>query len=71
MDNQRKNLLEALTKKGIAVAKLCLLDNNIKDRLEDIDNVYTEIIKFVDASDSKVSNNWLFFYGDYFCLNFV
>ncbi|KAM7345588.1 tripeptidyl-peptidase II [Cochliomyia hominivorax] len=54
MDNQRKNLLEALTKKGIAVAKLCVLDNNVKDRLEDIDSVYTEIIKFVDASDSKV-----------------
>ncbi|XP_023302726.2 tripeptidyl-peptidase 2 [Lucilia cuprina] len=54
MDNQRKNLLEALTKKGIAVAKLCVLDKNVKDRLEDIDNVYTEIIKFVDASDSKV-----------------
>ena len=55
MDNQRKNLLEALAKKGIAVAKLCVLDNNVKDRLEDIDNIYTEIIKFVDASDSKVS----------------
>lgn len=54
MDNQKKNLLEALAKKGIAVAKLCVLDNNVKDRLEDIDNIYTEIIKFVDASDSKV-----------------
>ncbi|XP_059224472.1 tripeptidyl-peptidase 2 [Stomoxys calcitrans] len=54
MDNQKKNLLEALGKKGIAVAKLCVLDNNVKDRLEDIDNIYTEIIKFVDASDSKV-----------------
>ncbi|XP_065369346.1 tripeptidyl-peptidase 2 [Calliphora vicina] len=54
MDNQRKNLLEALVKKGIAIAKLCVLDNNVKDRLEDIDNVYTEMIKFVDASDSKV-----------------
>ncbi|XP_005174861.1 tripeptidyl-peptidase 2 [Musca domestica] len=54
MDNQKKNLLEALSKKGIAVAKLCVLDNNVRDRLEDIDNIYTEIIKFVDAGDSKV-----------------
>lgn len=63
MDNQKKNLLEALAKKGIAIAKLCILDNNVEDRLEDIDNVYTEIIKFVDASDSKVS--FFFFFRLY------
>lgn len=54
MDKQRNNLLEALTKTGIAIAKLATLENNVKEHLEELDNIYMEIIKFVDANDSKV-----------------
>ncbi|EDW32157.1 GL10584 [Drosophila persimilis] len=53
MDKQRNNLIEALSKKGIAIAKLAVLDDSLKDRLADINDVYTHIIKFVDANDSK------------------
>ncbi|XP_070069765.1 tripeptidyl-peptidase 2 isoform X1 [Drosophila takahashii] len=53
MDKQKNNLIEALSKKGIALAKLAVLDDSIKDRLAEINDLYTEIIKFVDANDSK------------------
>lgn len=53
MDKQKNNLIEALSKKGIAVAKLCVLDDNLKDHLPELNDIYTEIIKFVDANDSK------------------
>ncbi|KAH8299436.1 hypothetical protein KR044_001463 [Drosophila immigrans] len=53
MDKQRNNLIEALSKKGIAVAKLSVLDDNMKDNLNKLNDVYTDIIKFVDANDSK------------------
>jgi len=53
MDKQKNNLIEALSKKGIALAKLAVLDDSIKDRLVEINDLYTEIIKFVDANDSK------------------
>lgn len=53
MDKQKNNLLEALSKKGIAVAKLCVLDDNLKDHLAELNDIYTEIIKFVDANDNK------------------
>lgn len=55
MDNQKKNLLEALVKKGIATGKLSILDGNLKEHMEDFDAIYKEIIKFVDSSDSKVN----------------
>ncbi|KAH8371854.1 hypothetical protein KR093_009109 [Drosophila rubida] len=53
MDKQRNNLIEALSKKGIALAKLAVLDDNVKDNVSKLNDVYTEIIKFVDANDSK------------------
>nr|NP_001286377.1 Tripeptidyl-peptidase II, isoform E [Drosophila melanogaster]AHN56175.1 Tripeptidyl-peptidase II, isoform E [Drosophila melanogaster] len=53
MDKQKNTLIEALSKKGIAVAKLAVLDDCIKDSLAEINELYTEIIKFVDANDSK------------------
>ncbi|KAH8285044.1 hypothetical protein KR054_004277 [Drosophila jambulina] len=53
MDKQKNNLIEALSKKGIALAKLAVLDDNVKDRVADINDLYTEVIKFVDATDSK------------------
>ncbi|KAM8713905.1 hypothetical protein ACLKA7_014119 [Drosophila subpalustris] len=53
MDKQKNNLIEALSKKGIAVAKLCVLENNLKEHLAELNDIYTEIIKFVDANDSK------------------
>ncbi|EDX06877.1 GD25789 [Drosophila simulans] len=53
MDKQKTTLIEALCKKGIAVAKLAVLDDCIKDSLAEINDLYTEIIKFVDANDSK------------------
>lgn len=53
MDKQKNNLIEALVKKGIALAKLCVIDDNMKDHLVDLNEVYTDIIKFIDANDSK------------------
>ncbi|KAH8353988.1 hypothetical protein KR067_007682 [Drosophila pandora] len=53
MDKQKNNLIEALTKKGIAVAKRAVVDDAVKERLSEINNIYTEVIKFVDANDSK------------------
>ncbi|KAH8402249.1 hypothetical protein KR009_010707 [Drosophila setifemur] len=53
MDKQKNNLIEALSKKGIALVKLAVLDDAVKDRLSDINDLYTEVIKFVDANDSK------------------
>ncbi|XP_052840735.1 LOW QUALITY PROTEIN: tripeptidyl-peptidase 2 [Drosophila gunungcola] len=53
MDKQKNNLIEALSKKGIALAKLAVLDDCVKDRLAEINDLYTEIIKFVDANDTK------------------
>lgn len=53
MDKLKNNLIEALTKKGIAVAKRAVVDNAVKERLSEINDIYTEVIKFVDANDSK------------------
>ncbi|EDW08466.2 tripeptidyl-peptidase 2 [Drosophila mojavensis] len=53
MDKQKNNLIEALVKKGIALAKVYVLDDNVKDHLAELNDVYTEIIKFIDANDSK------------------
>ncbi|KAH8277759.1 hypothetical protein KR018_005557 [Drosophila ironensis] len=53
MDKQKNSLVEALSKKGIALAKLAVLDGKLKDRLGEINDLYTEVIKFVDANDSK------------------
>lgn len=53
MDKQKNNLIEALSKKGIALAKLCVLEDNLKDHLADLNEVYTDIIKFIDATDTK------------------
>ncbi|XP_030373113.1 tripeptidyl-peptidase 2 [Scaptodrosophila lebanonensis] len=53
MDKQKANLIEALSKKGIAHAKLAVLDDNIKDQLSELNDIYSEIIKFVDANDAK------------------
>lgn len=53
MDKQKNNLIEALSKKGIALAKLSVLEDKLKDNLPELNELYTEIIKFVDANDSK------------------
>ncbi|XP_068147134.1 LOW QUALITY PROTEIN: tripeptidyl-peptidase 2 [Drosophila tropicalis] len=53
MDKQKNNLIEALGKKGIALTKLAILDDNVKDRVADLNEIYTEIIKFVDGNDAK------------------
>ncbi|EDW59973.2 tripeptidyl-peptidase 2 [Drosophila virilis] len=53
MDKQKNNLIEALSKKGIALAKLCVLEDNLKDHLAELNEVYTDIIKFIDATDTK------------------
>ncbi|XP_017836992.1 tripeptidyl-peptidase 2 [Drosophila busckii] len=56
MDKQKNNLIEALSKKGIAMVKMCVLENTVDnaDNLSGLNDVYTEVIKFVDAMDSKV-----------------
>ncbi|XP_064541466.1 tripeptidyl-peptidase 2 [Drosophila montana] len=53
MDKQKNNLIEALSKKGIALAKLSVLGDNLKDHLGELNEVYTDIIKFIDANDTK------------------
>lgn len=57
MEKSRSQLLEALSKKGIALCEMYQsMDNSEEttETLEEIRNVYNEIVKFVEPSDSKV-----------------
>jgi len=56
MEKQKSQLLEALTKSGIATAKLSILNNGDKQKLcEELENIYADALKFCDAYDAKVS----------------
>lgn len=63
MDKQKTTLLEAYVKKIIALGKLGIIEvhQNKKEAqlpytLEEINELYTEVGKFVDYTDSKVTN---------------
>lgn len=59
MDKQRNYYLEALVKKGIALIKLAILEDKVNERLSEIDEIYLDIMKFTEITDSKVSNTTL------------
>lgn len=57
MDKSKSQLLEVLSKKGIALCDLYQSSANAEEAdqtLEEITNVYNEIVKFVEPSDTKV-----------------
>lgn len=67
MDKQKSLLLDAYARKMIALGKLIIIEsqNRIKDTkfvytIDDIDNIYIEIGKYIDPNDPKVvySNLW-------------
>lgn len=62
MDKQKSTLLDAYVKKIIALGKLGIIEihQNKKDAklpytLDEINEIYTEVGKFSDYTDSKVS----------------
>lgn len=59
MDRQKSVLIDCLCRKGIALSRLYMLSkySNEQDKsvtLEDIGNVWLDLLKFVDVNDSKV-----------------
>lgn len=60
MDKQKLLLLDAYTKKAVATSKLFLIDlvsnkdTSIASILDDIDKIYSEVVKFIDHTDTKV-----------------
>lgn len=60
MDKQKFTLLEAYVKKSIALSKLQLIetfqsaDEGTNHSLDELNNIYTEVGKFIDYCDAKV-----------------
>ncbi|XP_037944687.1 tripeptidyl-peptidase 2 isoform X2 [Teleopsis dalmanni] len=54
MDKQKNTLIEAFVKKGIALIKLGILDNNLSTKSKDLDDIYLDILRYVEVTDSKV-----------------
>lgn len=65
MEKNKSYLLEALTKKGLALCEMYQTSDKSKESgsaLEDIQNIFNEILKFVEPTDAKVSFNRTFYY---------
>lgn len=57
MDLKKNIYIECLSRKGIALCKLMLLEKDSKtDSLDAIAQVWKILARFVDPSDSKVRN---------------
>ncbi|XP_004536799.1 tripeptidyl-peptidase 2 isoform X2 [Ceratitis capitata] len=54
MDKKKTNLLEALTRRGIAKIKISIIDGNMKERLDEFRDIYVEVIKLSDPLDAKL-----------------
>lgn len=60
MDKQKFTLLEAYVKKAVALSKLQLIetfqsaDESTNHSLDELNNIYTEVGKFIDYCDAKV-----------------
>lgn len=54
MDKKKANLLEALVRRGIAKIKISIIDGNMKDHMDEFKDIYVEIIKLSEPTDSKV-----------------
>lgn len=57
MDKNKSYLLEALSKKGLALCDMYNSANNLDDStklLEDIQTTFNDVMKFTDPSDMKV-----------------
>lgn len=60
MDKQKSTLLEAYVKKTVALSKLQLIetfqnaDESTNHSLDELNNIYTEVGKFIDYCDAKV-----------------
>lgn len=54
MDKKKANLLEALARRGVAKIKISIIDGNMKDHMDEFKDIYVEIIKLSDPTDSKV-----------------
>lgn len=60
MDKQKQQLLEAYVKKAVVLGKLALINEQQQTTSEvpnadELDNLMTEVMKFVDFNDSKVN----------------
>lgn len=61
MEKQKTLLLDAFIKRTISLTKICLIDRVLgknpseADLIEELDKNYTEIGKFIDYSDLKVT----------------
>lgn len=53
MDKTKSHLLEVLSKKGLALCDMYRSSGSVTE-LEDIQNIFNDIVKFVEPSDSKV-----------------
>lgn len=60
MDKNKNSLIEAYCKKGIAMCKLATIDSvqnkdAASEQIDEIDAIYSDIIKFIDPMDLKVT----------------
>lgn len=54
MDKKKANFLEALARSGVAKIKIGIIDGKMKRLLPELDEIYVEISKLADPTDSKV-----------------
>lgn len=54
MDKNKAHLLEVLSKKGLALCEMYQTSGNATE-LEEIQNIFNDIVKFVEPTDSKVN----------------
>ena len=60
MEKNKSYLLEALTKKGLALCEMYEASDKTTESapsLEEIQNIFNEIVKFVEPTDTKVIGN--------------